>query len=56
MAQGASVRPPRPAPLKRGDERSKAAWRKYVHACAKADEALRREKPGIKNVLNRRLN
>lgn len=54
--QDPTKRPPRPAPLKIGREESQAEWRRYIAACAQADEALRRKYPQERNVLNKRLN
>lgn len=55
----ATDRPAKPPPLRPGDEASKAAWRAYLTACAKADEALlRQSRAGIRrsNPLADRLN
>ncbi|MEM7506579.1 MAG: hypothetical protein AAF415_07520 [Pseudomonadota bacterium] len=48
-------RPAKPPPLLPGDEASKAAWRDYLVACAKADEQLLRKAPQ-QNALAERMN
>lgn len=49
-------RPPRPAPLDPRSEASRARWRAYLEACARADSALLAAHPDRTDTLGRRLN
>lgn len=51
-----TMRPRKPAPLDPRSEASRAAWRQYLRACARADSALMSAKPDRRNPLAQRLN
>ncbi|MBY8976506.1 hypothetical protein KHP62_11855 [Rhodobacteraceae bacterium NNCM2] len=49
---GDTNRPPKPPPLRRGDDLSMAEWRAYMEACALADSELLRQKGSLNDRMN----